>query len=386
MKILAIETSCDETAVAIVEATGGLDNPKFTVLAKAINSQIDIHKEFGGVFPTLAKREHAKNIVPLLSSVIPQIRLQDYEGSRSLKKETKEVIKEILNREEGLFDATIKFLEEFEKPEIDMIAVTSGPGLEPALWVGINFARAISIAWQIPLISVNHMEGHLTSVLLNSQTVEFPALGLLISGGHTELVNIENWNQYKILGKTRDDAVGESYDKVARLLGFPYPGGPKISELAETYRSQSEKSDFKFPRPMINSNDLDFSFSGLKTAVLYKIKDLKEIETELDNKLKIQISGEFEEAVADVLISKLDKALKFKNYRSMIVGGGVVANQYIKSKIKELGDTNEIQSYFPEKADSTDNAQMIASAGYLKSFKVSPKIGLEIKAVGGLTY
>jgi N6-L-threonylcarbamoyladenine synthase len=408
MKILAIETSCDETAVAIVEATGGLDNPQFNVLSKAINSQIDIHTEFGGVFPTLAKREHAINIVPVLEQCLLRITNSKSQISNklqitNLKLQTE--IKEILSREEGLYESTIKLLEEFEKPKIDMIAVTSGPGLEPALWVGINFARALSIAWQIPLIDVNHMEGHITSVLLKqnrrkseilnpkieNNEIEFPALGLLISGGHTEIVDIEKWNQYKILGKTRDDAVGESYDKVARLLGFPYPGGPQISAMAQKFRnSKSEilnsKLDIKFPRPMINSNDLDFSFSGLKTAVLYKIKDLTKLENQIDKNLQLQIAAEFEESVKDVLVSKLNKALTTKNYKSIIVGGGVVANQFIKSKIKDLGDKNEINTYFPEKSDSTDNAQMIACAGYLKSFKIAPKIGTEIKAIGGLTY
>lgn len=426
MKILSIETSCDETAVAIVEATGSLDKPKFQVLAKTIHSQIDVHKEFGGVFPSLAKREHAKNIVPVLENV-----LKSYlsvtpakAGAQALKNNYKSIdshlrgndeLSKILEREPGLFEATVKFLNEYEKPEIDMIAVTEGPGLEPALWVGINFARVLSIAWQIPLIGVNHMEGHMASVLLkqnggkfearnqksetNSKSeirnskqkkIKFPALALLISGGHTELVEIESWNKYKILGKTRDDAVGESYDKVARLLGFPYPGGPQISQLAAKFRekrkAKSEKNDLeiRFPRPMINSVDLDFSFSGLKTAVLYKIQDLG--DKIQDPKIKIQIAGEFEKAIADVLVSKVGNALNKSDFEMIIVAGGVVANEYLRERLTEIATNYGIKIAFPDLADSTDNAQMIACAGYFKGFEKTAKIGLKIKANGGLTY
>jgi len=399
MKILAIETSCDETAIAIVGAEGGLNKPKFQVLTKAVNSQIDIHKEFGGVFPSLAKREHAKNIVPVLTQCFLKIRNPNIENRNKteiLNAKSETQIKEILNREEGLFEATIKFLNEYEKPDVDMIAVTEGPGLEPALWVGINFARALSVAWQIPLLGVNHMEGHMASVLLGQNgrkseirnlKLEFPALALLISGGHTELVDIKDWNQYKILGKTRDDAVGESYDKVARLMRFPYPGGPQISAMAQKFRNskleiRNSKLKIKFPRPMINSKDLDFSFSGLKTAVLYKIQELGN----LDDKTKIVIAGEFEQAVVDVLISKLGNALNLNEYKNIITAGGVIANSYIRENILDLAKNYGINALFPDLADSTDNAQMIACAGYLKSFQTKPEINPEIKAEGNLSY
>lgn len=376
MKILAIETSCDETAVALIEATGDLNYPKFKVLNKVVHSQIEEHKEFGGVYPSLAKREHARNIVPVLSQC-----LKLKEGKNVLYKENE--IKEILKREPDLFEATKKFLENNSKPEIDLIAVTSGPGLEPALWVGINFAKALSLEWQIPLIPVNHMEGHMSSVLLNTnQKIQFPALSLLISGGHTELVEIKKWNEYKILGKTRDDAVGESYDKVARILGFPYPGGPKISDLAQKFRKKEQKSiGIKFPRPMINSKDLDFSFSGLKTAVLYKTQELKKI-----NDFKEEIAYEFEEAIVDVLLNKINKALKENDFKTLIVAGGVTANKHIKERILKISENKDLEILFPEKEDSTDNAQMIAVAGYLKSLIFEPKINPEIKAEGGLTY
>ena len=169
-------------------------------------------------------------------------------------------------------------METYEKPEIDVITVTSGPGLEPALWVGINFARALSVLWNIPVLAVNHMEGHIASVLLESKVTNFPALGLLISGGHTELVLINNWGEYKRIGETQDDAIGEAYDKVARMLDLPYPGGPEISKLAKQAREENLSNEsISFPRPMIGSGDLNFSLSGLKTAVLYKVQELGEV-------------------------------------------------------------------------------------------------------------
>lgn len=386
MKILAIETSCDETAAAIVEATGDLSNPKFKVLSKKVHSQIEEHKKFGGVYPSLAKREHAKNIVPVVSECIKILNSKSEILNFKFEKE----IKEILQREPDLFENFKEFIENTPKPNVDMLAVTSGPGLEPALWVGINFAKALSLAWQIPLMPINHMEGHLSSVLINSPKIDFPALGVLISGGHTELVEINNWNEYKILGKTKDDAIGESYDKVARLLGFPYPGGPQISELAQKFRQKSQvsslKSDIKFPRPMINSPDLDFSFSGLKTAVLYKTQELESQVSSLTSDLKEQIAFEFEEAVVDVLNTKIGKALNTNDFKTIITAGGVIANQYIRENISQIANDYGIKALFPEIEDSTDNAQMIAIAAYLNSFKTDSKINPQIVANGGLTY
>lgn len=385
MKILSIETSCDETAVALVEATGDLNNPKFKVLKKAVHSQIEDHKEYGGVYPSLAKREHAKNIVPVTAQCLEKSEKQEDRNYDEKK------VKEILEREPDLFEATKKFFEEYGKPDIDMIAVTSGPGLEPALWVGINFARVLSLVWNIPLMPTNHMEGHMSSVLLRQNgkptaKIEFPALAILISGGHTEIVEVKNWNEYKILGKTRDDAVGESYDKVARLLGYPYPGGPEISRLADKFRNQEtgirNQEGIKFPRPMINSDDLDFSFSGLKTAVLYKTQELGEIE----NKTKKIIAGEFEQAIVDVILDKIGKALNTNNFKTIIAAGGVIANTYIRDNIANLAQNYGIPALFPELEDSTDNAQMIAVAAYLKSFVFKPETSPEIKAEGGLTY
>jgi N6-L-threonylcarbamoyladenine synthase len=383
MKILSIETSCDETAVALVEATGDLSNPQFKVLNKKVHSQIEEHKEYGGVYPSLAKREHAKNLVPVTSEVLKDFKSMDPRLLRSVNDlPIWDDVKVILEREPELFEALENFFATHEKPDADMIAVTSGPGLEPALWVGINFARVLSIVWEIPLMPVNHMEGHMTSVLFGSGKVEFPALALLISGGHTELVSVKNWNEYKILGKTRDDAVGESYDKVARLLGIPYPGGPEISKMAEEYRKGNMDSEIKFPRPMTKSDDLDFSFSGLKTAVLYKTQEFEELSEEK----KIEIAGEFEQAVIDVLTNKVGKALNTDDFKSIIVAGGVVANKNIRENISQIAKDYGIKVFFPEQEDSTDNAQMISTAAYLKSFVFEPKIGIEIKANGGLTY
>jgi N6-L-threonylcarbamoyladenine synthase len=399
MKILAIETSCDETAVALVEASGDLNKPKFEVLKKAVHSQIEDHKEYGGVYPSLAKREHAKNLVPVLSSVIPA-KAGISPKQREIPDQVRDDIKSILEREPGLYESAVKMLEEYDKPDVDMIAVTSGPGLEPALWVGVNFAKVLSLVWQIPLMPVNHMEGHMTSVLLKqnrsqesgirNKKLEFPALALLISGGHTELVSIKNWNEYKILGKTRDDAVGESYDKVARLLGYPYPGGPKISQLAEKFRNKESgtrnQSGIKFPRPMIDSGDLDFSFSGLKTAVLYKIQNLTTDDSRLTTDEKENVAGEFEQAVVDVLLNKVGSALNTEDFKTIITAGGVVANPYVRENIANLAQNYGISALFPEFEDSTDNAQMIAVAAYLKSFISSPRINPEIVANGGLTY
>jgi len=290
MRILSIETSCDETAVSIIEAQGDIHSPTYRILGNALFSQIDIHTEYGGVFPMLAKREHVKNLVPLLSQA-NKLAKEALEGSEyntgipELTPEKRTLITEILHREEGLSEQIFNFLDTQELLEVDAVAVTEGPGLEPALWVGVSFAKALSIIFDKPLIPVNHMEGHIVSVLMSdgvekkdhqiSPQVSFPALSLLISGGHTELVLSEDWHQYKIIGQTVDDAVGEAFDKVARLLDLPYPGGPKISKLAAESRLHKLKEkahNWSLPRPMMHSKDFNFSFSGLKTAVLYAVK------------------------------------------------------------------------------------------------------------------
>lgn len=378
MKILSIETSCDETAIALVEVDVSQDHITAKPIQTELFSQIDIHKEFGGVFPAVAKREHAVHLPILLEKI-----LKEKSDTNLIKNNRWTEIEQLLSRETGLFEKTKDLLEKYEKPNIDIIAVTQGPGLEPALWVGISFARALSLYWNIPIIGTNHMKGHIFSVLLNQKKIEFPALAFLISGGHTELVEMNSISDFTIIGKTKDDAIGESYDKVARMIGLEYPGGPKIAELAQRARQSGLGSgEFKFPRPMQHSKDFDFSFSGLKTAVLYKIKEF-EI---LDENQKMQIAHEFEQAVTDVILYKLKKALENKQYESLIISGGVIANSYLRSQIEILAQDMNISLLLPQITDSTDNAQMIAVAGAIESLSSKPTINPEITAQGSLIY
>ena len=387
MKILSIETSCDETGISILDCSGGLKNPSFKILANTLNSQIKIHAPYGGVFPALAKREHIKNLPILLERTLIKAKLE-------------------------------KSAQPF-----DLVAVTSGPGLEPALWTGIVFAKELSKKWKIPLIPVNHMEGHILSVFgkksgnFKVPKIDFPALSLLVSGGHTELVLFENFGKYKIIGETLDDASGEAFDKVARMLELPYPGGPEVSRLAEISREEENgkqslegvlsatarklqqfsskkiaypekiSSPFSLPRPMLYSKNFDFSFSGLKTAVLYLIRDLKEENPKVleDIKIKQAIAMEFENAVVETLVYKTNKAIEKYNVKTLIVAGGVSANQYLKKEIKKISK-NKLNLYFPDKKLSGDNALMIGIAGYLKFLGRKNK-GVshsKIKAEGGL--
>lgn len=380
MKILSIETSCDETAIALVEVDISDKHISAHQIDSVLFSQIDIHKEFGGVFPAIAKREHAKH-APLLLEKILKNNFKKKTEEASFKKWDK--VEKILEREAGLFDSLKKVLLSYEKPDIDFISVTQGPGLEPALWVGISFARALSLYWNIPMIGTNHMKGHIFSVLLNQTQIQFPALALLISGGHTELVELESIFRFNIIGRTKDDAIGESYDKVARMIGLEYPGGPKVAELAQQARDTNILSgDITLPRPMMHSKDFDFSFSGLKTAVLYKVKDLEH----LDESLKMNIAHEFEAAVTDVLLHKLKKVLEHKDYKTLIVSGGVISNSHLRKNLRGLAGTHGIPLLLPQISDSTDNAQMIAVAGAIESLSNPPAISPEIRAFGHLEY
>ena len=411
MIILAIETSCDETAIALVEVKSASASATarqgkevtFKILGNEVSSQIEIHKEYGGVFPALAKREHIKNLPIVLEKVLKQAKT--------------------------------------EMNKIDAIAVTTGPGLEPALWTGIVFAKELSQKYRLPIVPVNHMEGHMFSIfpkkgktftVLNEKKL-FPMLSLLVSGGHTELVLVKNFMKYKKIGQTRDDAVGEAFDKVARMLGLPYPGGPEIGRLASlerevngssesyefsgprtrgtesvpdhenSYNSLSPKSkklepinyklepNFTLPRPMMYSKDYDFSFSGLKTAVLYMIRDIGE----LNDEIKRKIAKEFEDAAIEVLIHKTIKAIKEYKISTLIVGGGVSANKYlqeqIKQEIKNLRKSDfrkfkDLKVHFPGKELTGDNALMIAIAGYFQyKDKKYPKNPNSIKAKGNLS-
>lgn len=390
MKVLGIETSCDETAVCLVE----VKDSTLIVLSNQLYSQVAKHKEFGGVFPMLAKREHQKNLVPLLVKCLEESNL----GSAlplSLAKERLGEVERILNREEILLEDFLKNIVPLPKPDIDAIAVTNGPGLEPALWVGVNFAKALSTLWNIPIIATNHMEGHIVvssltpsldkegagGRLFNIKETKYPAIALLISGGHTQLVLVEDNLKYTIVGSTRDDAVGEAYDKVARMMNLPYPGGPEIAKYADLYKAKNIIGKIKFPRPMIHSKDLDFSFSGLKTSVLYTLKEIPEVTDEI----KQEIAFEFQNAVVDVLVSKTKKALEQFGAQTLIVGGGVIANVEIRKALETLAKEMNIEFQLPEISTSTDNALMIAVAGYL-NLKSGKKGNLDFKAEGGLHF
>ncbi len=421
MIILGIETSCDETAVSVVVAEGDLDSLGFKVLGSAVHSQIEIHKPYGGVFPTLAKREHIKNL-PIVYK-------------------------------QALSNAKIK------ESEIEIIAVTVGPGLEPALWTGINFAEDLSKKLKVPAVPANHMEGHIASVLFNKtdefsiSNIQFPILALLISGGHTELVYLKSWTEKEKIGETKDDAVGEAFDKVARMLGLPYPGGPEISALAEIARknakqtqnnaekilydsaSSQRNSAPRFPRPMIHSKDFDFSFSGLKTAVLYYLRNLKNpfspqvqkctdiflLENSCVARLEsasqaisesrgsenfsketvLAVAREFEDAVIETLISKTKKALDelskgvfwdqgssktpFDSIKTLVIGGGVIANKALRENFLNLKKYYpELKIMIPEKSLTTDNATMIAAAGFIEYLRGKKGSQKELRADGNL--
>jgi N6-L-threonylcarbamoyladenine synthase len=408
MRILAIETSCDETAVAIVDAQGDERRSELRVLGNALMSQINIHREFGGVFPALAKREHAKNLVPLLEAALEEAELL-HEGRQALSEVARAKISEILARESELAERFFEFISECEVPEIDAIAVTSGPGLEPALWVGIQFAKTLALVWNKPLLPINHMEGHILSGLASQQGdalllegIRLPALALLISGGHTELVLMRTWLEYELIGETRDDAVGEAFDKVARMLGLPYPGGPEISKLAEQARTSDvlaslggpasksvdisrlnldiDGSKFALPRPMIHEASCDFSFAGLKTAVLYSLKKHPDI-SETD---KTEISLEFENAVSEVLWAKTARAIEQTDAQTLVLGGGVSNNTHIRRVFtKEIAEKySNVELRLPAPELTTDNAVMIALAGFYRALRNDFVDGTTIRANG----
>jgi len=438
MRILAIETSCDETAIALLEIKGAKKSPIVSILGNALNSQIDLHQKYGGVFPMMAKREHARVLTPLLETVLREANELKDLGIRNCETREENKIKKLLDREGELSTELLKLLSRIKKPKIDCLAVTNGPGLEPALWVGINFAKALSLAWKIPLIPINHMEGHLLVALLgrnNSlqvtsyklQVPKMPLLALLISGGHTELVLMKNFGKYQIIGQTRDDAVGEAFDKVARMLDLPYPGGPEISRLAEEMRMLSTPKsrpnsprsslatdsvakllraklgaekwlelEIKLPRPMIHSDNLDFSFSGLKTAVLYTLKKLspprnpqlgrETSKLGISEDLKLEVALEFENAVTEVLLSKTKRALNLTKAKTFIIGGGVSANTHIKKEFKKMigRDCKEVTLLIPDSILSTDNAIMIGLVAYFK-FDIKKKYSKLFKAEGNLS-
>ncbi len=323
MKIAAIETSCDETAVAVIDA----DGDRITVLSNVISSQIALHEQFGGVVPALAAREHAANIGPVFDAAL---------------------------KEAGIGDP---------RTQLDALAVTRGPGLGPALLVGLTFAR--TLAWRLdkPLVGVDHMDGHVHSNWLGGQPLGsdiFPALNLIVSGGHTDLVLMHSHGDYEIIGETLDDAVGEAFDKVARLLGLSYPGGPKVSKLA----LEGNPSAYALPRPMVHSKDLNFSYSGLKTAVLYLIRDITGGTRELTEQERADIAASFQEAAVDVLVTKTSRAISQHRAATVLLSGGVSANILLRDRLAAMCDTAHVRCVLPELRYTTDNAAMIAAAAY----------------------
>lgn len=322
MIITAIETSCDETAVSVIEA----DGDRITVLSNVISSQIALHEQWGGVVPALAAREHAANLGPVFEAALA---------------------------EAGITDAA---------SQIDLLAVTRGPGLGPALLVGLTFARTLAWKLDVPLIGVDHMDGHVHSNWLSHELGDevFPALNLIVSGGHTDLVLMRDHGDYTIIGETLDDAVGEAFDKVARLLGCSYPGGPKVAKLA----ASGNPDAYALPRPMLKSGDLNFSYSGLKTAVLYLIRDLTGGTRELTDTEKADIAASFQEAAVDVLIRKTRTAAGQHGVRAVLLSGGVSANALLRERLTTLCADLDVRCILPELRYTTDNAAMIAAAAY----------------------
>ena len=348
MLILAIETSCDETGIAIIEAHGTLKNPEVRVIKSVVASQVKLHVPFGGVVPTLAKREHIKNLPLLMKKLFPKMAIETG-GTES--------------RPEFNFPG----LNKKQKHPIDMIAVTSGPGLEPALWMGITFARNLGQATRLPVWGTNHLEGHLFSFLLkqkreisnikNQISKIFPAIGLVVSGGHTVLVRVESFSKWKRMGETQDDAAGEAYDKVARMLELPYPGGPNLELLA----LKGNPKALALPRPMLNQKNLNFSFSGLKTAVLYKLREL-----DLKNQtVKEDVAASFQAAVIDTLVKKTIRATENGKIKSVILSGGVAANKTLRLTLGKAVRKIGAAYLVPPAKYNTDNAAMIAAASYL---------------------
>ncbi len=353
MRLLSIETSCDETAAAVLEYKNG----SLVVLSSVISSQIALHAPYGGVVPNLAAREHVRNVIP--------------------------VVEETLTRAQ------------ITPAQIDCVAVTQGPGLIPALLVGVSAAKTLALAWGKPLLGINHLEGHIyanfigqkledrslklaksgaqdhsLSSIINPPSSVFPLLALIVSGGHTQLVLMRDHFQYELLGETEDDAAGEAFDKVAKMLGLSYPGGPEIAKRADNFRLQSsiinhQSSTPTFPRPKIQSKDYGFSFSGLKTSVLYY---LEERQTELtDEKFIATICHEFQEAVVDVLVGKTERAIQEFQPRTVIIAGGVSANKRLRERMSDtITQYDGVTFMVPPFEYSLDNAAMIGATGVLR--------------------
>ena len=325
-RILGIETSCDDTGVAIFDKRKGL-------LAHRLASQVDLHQPYGGVVPELAARDHIRTVLPLIKKVMVE--------------------------------------SETMAEDIDAVAYTAGPGLAGALLVGASIGRSLACAWEVPAVGVHHMEGHLLAPMLETPAPEFPFLALLVSGGHTMLVDVEGVGQYRLLGESLDDAVGEAFDKTAKALGLGYPGGPAIARVAE--KGYPER--FKLPRPMTDRPGLDFSFSGLKTAV---ITTIQQCET-LDEQTVADVAVAFQDAVVDTLTIKCRRALQETGRDTLVVSGGVSANAQLRKKLSELGEIENVNVFYPRPEFCTDNGAMIAYTGSVRlNENISTELGFDV--------
>jgi N6-L-threonylcarbamoyladenine synthase len=332
MRVLGIETSCDETGVALYDTEQGL-------LGHQVHSQIALHADYGGVVPELASRDHVRKTLPLIQQLL---------------------------EETGC-----------TKESIQGLAYTAGPGLIGALLVGASIGRSLAWGWGIPAVAVHHMEGHLLAPLLEERKPDFPFIALLVSGGHTMLVGVQGIGRYELLGETVDDAAGEAFDKTAKLLGLDYPGGPALAALAE----KGDPFRFRFPRPMTNRPGLDFSFSGLKTFAVNTLH-----EHHQDDQLRADIARAFQDAVVDTLLIKCRRALKQTGYGHLVMAGGVSANKQLRQRLQETSDKEGFAVYYPRPEFCTDNGAMIAFAGALRleagqhqesAFDASPRWPLE---------
>lgn len=314
MRVLGLETSCDETGVAVYDSEQGL-------LAHVLYTQIQLHAEYGGVVPELASRDHVRKLLPLIKQVLTE------SGSSA--------------------------------EDIDAVAYTSGPGLVGALMVGASFGRSLAYAWNVPALGVHHMEGHLLAPMLEATPPEFPFVALLVSGGHTQLVRVDGIGQYELMGESIDDAAGEAFDKAAKMLDLDYPGGPQIAKLAE----KGNPKAFKFPRPMLDRPGLDFSFSGLKTATLTAIKGVAGENGLPDDATCADIAASFQAAVVDTLVAKCKRALEQVGMKTLVIAGGVSANKHLRAELDRELATIGAKVFYARHEFCTDNGAMIAYAG-----------------------
>jgi len=315
MKILAIETSCDDTGASVL-----LNGRK--ILSNVLSSQVSIHKRYGGVVPELASRKHLELIVPIVNEALESVGV--------------------------------------ELSDIDGIAVTSGPGLVGSLLIGLSFAKSIAFVKDIPFIGVNHIEAHLSAIFLEEETPKFPFVGLVVSGGHTSLFRVDGFGRYRMLGRTRDDAAGEAFDNVSKFLGLCYPGGPIIDELSK----EGNPKAIRFPRPFLGKNSFDFSFSGLKTAVVNFVRKNISLRPVYPRDLICDIVSSFQEAVVEVLVKKLLMAAQDQNIKRVVLSGGVSSNSLLRERVKEEASRLKIRVFIPSPKFCTDNAAMVGVVGY----------------------